>query len=309
MTYIHWAPDNGEVHHYTDTGGLIGIIRKKKFWATKIQFMNDSLEYDFGVQKVTKSLDDALERLRADNPGAITFTDALQKSVQTVIEMLRGSGSNPRDGQYVCCYSRHPDDLGQWRGYAKDGYCITFDEELLTKSLASYQSDERAVRCGNVDYGGQAYGWTEEEYTDAVLGRMNDILHNPDSNLGDYGFSASDPIFGEFVRQNQRNALAAISGIAAVQEQIPFLKESCFAAEMEVRVCVSHPREVDFRPSAIGPIPYTELEFDPKSIKSVTVGPGLNIDLRQATLEYLLTHTFGNDHGILIKKTALSFRG
>lgn len=309
MTYIHWAPDNGEVHHYTDTGGLIGIVRNKKFWATNIQFMNDSLEYDFGLQKVAESLDDALERLRADVSGEISFTDTLEKSVQTVVKMLRGAGSNPKDGQYVCCYSRHPDDLGQWRGYARNGYCISFDEETLTKSLSASQSDERSVRCSNVDYGGQSYGWTEAEYTDSVLKRMHDILHNSESNLADYGFSASDPIFGEFVKQNQRNALATIAGIAAVQGPIPFLKESCFAAELEMRVCVSHPREVEFRTSAIGPIPYTELKFDPISIKSVTVGPGLNMDLRQATLEYLLAHEFGKDHGIQIKKTELSFRG
>ncbi|NME79977.1 DUF2971 domain-containing protein [Rhodococcus sp. 105337] len=309
MTYIHWAPDNGEVHHYTDTGGLIGIIQGKKFWATNIQFMNDSLEYDFGLQKVAKSLDDALERLRSNDSEETPFTAELQASVQTVIRMLRGAGSNPKDGQYVCCFSRHPDDLGQWRGYAKDGYCITFDEELLTKSLASSQPDERAVRCGNVDYGGQAFGWTEAEYTDAVLKRMHEILHNPDSNLSDYGFSADDPIFGEIVDQKDLSALAAIAGVAAVQGPIPFLKESCFAAEMEMRVCVSHPHGVKFRTSAIGPIPYAELAFDPNSIKAVTVGPGLNMNLRQATLEYLLAHEFGKDHEIEVQNTGLSFRG
>ncbi|MCD2116457.1 MULTISPECIES: DUF2971 domain-containing protein [Rhodococcus] len=308
MTYIHWEPDNGEVHHYTDTGGLIGIIRNKKFWATNIQFMNDSLEHDSGLQRVTKSLDDALKRLREDDSGEITHTDELHESVQTIKKMLRGAGANPKDGQYVCCFSNHYDDLGQWRGYARDGYCITFDKDELTKSLSESQPDQRSVRHENVDYG-LGFEQNETGYSDAVLRKLHEILHRPDANLEDHGFSASDPTFGDLVRQNNRNALAAIAGVAAYQLTIPFLKEKGFAAEQEMRVCVSYPTTVDFRPSKIGPIPYTELAFDPHSIKSVTVGPGLNMDLRQATLEYLLVHEFGKDHGIQIKKTGLSFRG
>ncbi|ATQ31315.1 hypothetical protein CS378_22940 [Rhodococcus ruber] len=308
MKKAYFVPDNGEVHHYTDTGGLIGIIQGEKLWATNIQFLNDSLEYDFGLRAVIDALRDSLARAKESDSPTILYSIELENAVQAGITMLESTGPSPKDGQYVCCFSRCFDDLGQWRGYATDGYCITFDEHKLTKSLSESQPDERSVRHGSVAYGG-FFEWGQAEYTDSVLSRLHEILHKSDTNLEEYGFSASDPIFGEFVRQNNRHALAAIAEVAAVQNSIPFLKEAGFADEQEMRVCVSHPNAVEFRPSKIGPIPYTELKFDPTCIKAITVGPGLNIELRQATLEYLLTQKFGKGHGIQVQKTELSFRG
>ncbi|MCD2139764.1 DUF2971 domain-containing protein [Rhodococcus pyridinivorans] len=271
--------------------------------------MNDALEYDFGLQIVSRSLNDALKRLEQAGSEKISSTIELKNSVQTVKEMLGGTVFNPKDGRYVCCFSRLHDDLGQWRGYANNGYCITFDRDFLTDSIAASLIDPRALDWGYVDYGGQNYSWSEKSYTDSALERMHDILHNPGSDLESYGFSESDPIFGELVQRNQREALAAIAGVAAVQSPIPFLKEACFVAESEMRVCISYPSSVKFRPSAIGPIPYSELEFDPRAIKAVTIGPGLNMDLRQATVAYMLSNKFGRDHQIELRKTRLSFRG
>lgn len=301
------VPDNGEIHHYTDTNGLIGIIQGEKLWATNIQFLNDSLEYDFGLQRATDTLGEAIKRLETDDSEEVRFTNELHESVQTTISILKGVGAEFKDEHFVCCFSAYCDDLGQWRGYAQEGYSITFDSEKLTNSISKSRPDERYVTHGNVTYG--EFEWGQDDYADAVLSRMHEILHKSDMKPEDYGFSASEPGFGEFVRDNNRAALAAFAGVAAFQRSIPFLKETGFADEQERRICVSSPEEIKFRPSRIGPLPYTELAFDPESIKAITVGPGLNIELRQATLEYLLRQKFGKDHKIEIKTTKLSFRG
>lgn len=308
MMKAYFLPGGGEAHHYTDSGGLIGIVQNRALWATNIQFLNDSLEFDFGLQKVTAAIRSGLERVRNNNSGETPFSTALEKSVETAINLLEGVGRNSKAAQFVCCFSSFPDDLSQWRGYAREGYCITFDAERLMESITDHQADKRSVRSAPVTYGGDAE-WSEIGYMDKVLANMHEILDKKDLKFEDYGYSETDPFSGSFVKADDRHTLSALAGIAAVQQSIPFRKDAGFADEQEIRVCVSYPEAVKFRPSRIGPLPYTELQFDPAVIKAVTVGPGLNTALRLATLESLLTYEFGKDHEIEVKTTELSFRG
>ncbi|MBM4639502.1 DUF2971 domain-containing protein [Rhodococcus hoagii] len=307
MRKAYVIPNDGNVHHYTDTGGLIGIIESEHLWATNIQFLNDSLEYDSGLLRIASNLRQAVERINRPD-SKIPFTTELKDSVESSIRILEGIGVRAKEQQFICCFSRYRDDLSQWRGYAREGYCITFDEASLTKSVRESQPDERSVRHGNVSYG-DAYDWAYGMNVDAVLAGMHDILHNNDKGADEYGVSADDPNFGAMVRENNRSGLASLLCVTRFQDSIPFLKEDGFSDEQEMRIGVSHPKEIKFRASTIGPMPYCELRFDPKSIKAITVGPGLNIELRTATLEYLLAQKFGSDHNIEVKKTELSFRG
>ncbi|MDZ7929047.1 MAG: DUF2971 domain-containing protein [Rhodococcus sp. (in: high G+C Gram-positive bacteria)] len=308
MMKAYFLPADGEAHHYTDSGGLIGIIQNRALWATNIQFLNDSLEFDFGLQRVTAAMKSGLDRVRNCDSGNTPFSEALEKSVETAVNLLEGVGKDSKSAQFVCCFSSFPDDLSQWRGYAREGYCITFDAEQLMASITDHQDDKRSVRSAPVTYG-DGTEWGAIEYMDTVLARMHEILDQKDLNFEDYGYSETDPFSGGFVKANDRHTLSALAGVAAVQQSIPFRKDAGFADEQEIRVCVSYPKAVKFRPSRIGPLPYTELKFDPAAIKTVTVGPGLNTELRQATLESLLTYEFGKDHEIEVKTTELSFRG
>ncbi|NIL84718.1 hypothetical protein RhoFasGS6_02091 [Rhodococcus fascians] len=305
---FYMVPNDNEVHHYTDSGGLIGIVQKKKLWATNIQFLNDSLEYDYGLTSVSESLNKAVERVRESEDEETPFTSELAESVRFAIHILEGFGINSKASQFVAFFSRFRDDLGQWRGYAREGYCITFDWEKLTKSVEDMYGVDKAIISGPVVYG-DGDEWGRADYIHLVLNRMHDILHNGDADLEAYGLRGSDPLFTDLIDRDDRHALAAVAGVAAVQQSIPFYKERGFADEQEVRVCVSHSGAAEFRPSRIGPTPYIELGFDPACIKSITVGPGLNIDLRQTTLEYLLTNEFGENHEIVVAKSDLSFRG
>jgi len=300
--------DDDRVHHYTDTGGLIGVLNQNKLWATNISFLNDSLEYDFGLESVCLSFNEALERVKNHQDDMTPFSDELAKAVQFAIKMLEGTGVISKDSQFVSCFSRIRDDLGQWRGYAQEGYCISFDYAMLTESIKEKHEDAKAVRSGPVIYGnGDEMG--QADYIHAVLARMHDILHSEVFDVEAYGFNRGEAFFTDLVENDDRHTLAALSAFSAVQQSIPLYKEKGFRSEQEVRVFVSHPGAVKFRSSRIGPIPYIELDFDPACIKAITVGPGLNIELRKTTLEYLLVQTFGKDHDIAVKKSNLSFRG
>lgn len=307
MTKAYMIPNAHEVHHYTDTGGLIGIIRNGSLWATNIQFLNDSLEYEFGLQQMEESLRQAVSRLH-DPDSPTPHSSELESVTESAISVLKGVCTDTKDRQFVCCFSRLPDDLSQWRGYAREGYCITFDEQLLTDSAKRLQSVENSTRTGTVAYDGY-FDWQSAAHTDFVLSSMHRALHDEDAKPEDFGIHADHPEFGAIARHNDRPALATLVCVMQIYDLIPFIKSAGFADEQEMRIGVSYPESIKFRTSRIGPLPYAEVPFDLSAIKSITVGPGLNIGLRKATLEYLLAHEFGENHKIEIKETKLSFRG
>lgn len=52
------APDEPElVYHYTDPGGLFGIITKKVLWASDVWFMNDAQEALYGLEAIERALE------------------------------------------------------------------------------------------------------------------------------------------------------------------------------------------------------------------------------------------------------------
>ena len=36
------------LYHYTNMHGLVGIVKSKSIWCTKIQYLNDASEYEHG---------------------------------------------------------------------------------------------------------------------------------------------------------------------------------------------------------------------------------------------------------------------
>jgi hypothetical protein len=108
----------GELWHYTDASGLIGILQTGKIWSTQITCLNDNLEQRYFGDLVH----DIVKTKRAQNADPI-----LEPLFRVADEVL-----NNRDfaatGQFVACFSEIEDDLGQWRGYGggECGYAIGF---------------------------------------------------------------------------------------------------------------------------------------------------------------------------------------
>jgi hypothetical protein len=99
------------LYHYTSAEGLKGIIEKKHFYMTDYLHMNDPGEVAFGIKIVKKILGELKE---SDNE----FYKALCTSADCQF-------SNERLGNLFCYYitsfSRHPNDLMQWRLYGGNG--------------------------------------------------------------------------------------------------------------------------------------------------------------------------------------------
>lgn len=104
---------NQTIYHYTDTTGLVGILRTGKVWATHVSKLNDSTEYDYGLSMVEGFVRNYSAR-----------SDALkEKAISDLI---------PRE-TYISCYSGTRDLLSQWRAYSGTnvGFCVGFDGTQL----------------------------------------------------------------------------------------------------------------------------------------------------------------------------------
>jgi hypothetical protein len=114
------GPPN-ELFHYTDTNGLIGVLREKgELWATDLRCMNDTDELTLGK----KLLEDAIEA-RTDHPARSLLTELLVHPAY-VSPLI-----------FVVSFSTQRDLLSQWRAYAADGsgFVLGFLSEKLKRNL------------------------------------------------------------------------------------------------------------------------------------------------------------------------------
>lgn len=107
------------LYHYTNADGLIGILDKKKIWATNLYFMNDTSELE-----LTKSI----------------FSEIIKR--QNIIsnkehEQIYLSYINKYFRFKICSFSLSEDGnlLNQWQGYSNhiNGYSIGFKTTELKK--------------------------------------------------------------------------------------------------------------------------------------------------------------------------------
>lgn len=120
--------------HYTDVNGLLGVLDKRKLWASCVGYLNDTLEVEFGLSV----LKDILEEL--GNP----------------LESIWPVESHPLERSpldvYAVSFSTHGDLLSQWRGYANGaGFTIAFDpaEMKFSETVGGVDSEPYRVRYGH----------------------------------------------------------------------------------------------------------------------------------------------------------------
>lgn len=118
------SPIPPTVYHYTDAGGLHGILSSKRIWATDYRFLNDESESLIG-----KAI--ALEIVR---PKSINSKEEyLRQFYRFLRQYLVEDGSSPN---FVFSLSSRKDDLTQWRTYAQDGrgFTVGFNTNSLIEN-------------------------------------------------------------------------------------------------------------------------------------------------------------------------------
>jgi len=96
--------------HYTNQGGLIGILQNHVLWASNIRFLNDHNEYEFGITLFRDFITNAVAAERDDERKRFS------QSMLTAMGQLW-----PNASVYVASWSDTDDDLGQWRAYSGGG--------------------------------------------------------------------------------------------------------------------------------------------------------------------------------------------
>lgn len=111
-----WLPEHsvrdqhrpGTIHHYTTTEGLMGIIESDEFWATDLNYMNDTSELSYARHLIANVLED----LRAD---------VVAGPVQILYERAARILEPSYRMYYGVCFCEESDLLSQWRAYGARG--------------------------------------------------------------------------------------------------------------------------------------------------------------------------------------------
>lgn len=108
--------------HYTSLEGFTGILESKRIWATEIRYLNDESEFNHALSLLHKAVD------QLDPFGSLVNTQDLLQSV------LKGAkkGLLSKDSQnlFVASFSKHGDQLSQWRGYGQGGRGVSLGFDL-----------------------------------------------------------------------------------------------------------------------------------------------------------------------------------
>jgi len=115
------------IYHYTDDKGLKGVLESGCFWLTDVFSLNDPSEMAHGFTQAIKVLNASTA---AGPPESKIFARrfeafALEGAIQKIAHF------------FVCSFSAHKEDLGQWRAYADDGrgYALVFDGKTLAEEF------------------------------------------------------------------------------------------------------------------------------------------------------------------------------
>lgn len=122
-----------KLFHYTSAEGILGIFGNQSLWATQIQYMNDSKEFqhslDIASHLITKKKYSTSEQL-------MKFYEAMELTLET------SNGART----FIFSMTENPDQLSQWRGYCGlGGYSIGFD--LPTLQAIAKKQNFRLVKC------------------------------------------------------------------------------------------------------------------------------------------------------------------
>jgi hypothetical protein len=99
------------LYHYTDAGGLKGIITEQQVWFTHWRHLNDPTEMQFGMDIAKAVLAEVGTRL---GQKIKIFCDMVE-------DLFSADNMHATFELYVASFSRARDDLNQWRVYAAKG--------------------------------------------------------------------------------------------------------------------------------------------------------------------------------------------
>jgi hypothetical protein len=279
---------SGEIWHYTDAAGLIGILEGNCLWATSMSSLNDSAELFYGLEV----LDNLLEEVRESknmHPQLKLYFASLRALVDTAVGQR---------GLYVASASLAQNSLAQWRAYGGErAHALVLDSSAQLAVLSGVRTSNRS---------------------DEIPPKWAQVLYDQDKQRGFLlsclGYIAT-LIRCRHVASNDCEVCRTHAVVIA--ESLAYCKDPSFMEEREVRLVVQSPDDsaVKFRSSRFGVTPYLRLtgttggvDFSKTApsklpIRKIVVGPFETRHSSAAAIPHLLR---ANNYGDVAVDTSAS---
>jgi hypothetical protein len=324
--------DSFSLFHYTTASGLIGIIETKSLWATHASFLNDTTECQLLSRLLTPQIEADFRRLVPELMECGAFRPEIQYALRgdaltTEAEKATSAILRAVDRTspiHITSFCRHavgaPECdhglLSQWRGYAKGGFAIEFDESQL---------DDLILEETNA-HSYQGLITRQVEYHDHRKAAKIDRFEGLAAATLRVGFRENTPNLAARPEVSQLLGDRDLeSYIRAFVEAVPFLKSPRFAEENEYRIVALPTRsaklvasindkrpwkEISFREGWGGTmVPFIRLFKDLKNrlpIKKIIVGPHRDQENQMLAAKILL-EKHGFDVQVVKADTAFRF--
>ncbi|VVM47440.1 DUF2971 domain-containing protein [Pseudomonas fluorescens] len=251
------------LYHYTNQGGLIGVLSSKNMWATQAHFLNDPTEFTHALNFAKRI---------ASNLYEDDYFEVFGWELRTRLEALSG------ESIFVASFSETPDLLSQWRGYcpAGSGYCLGFDFQGV-KAFC----DENGLRLEKCIYGHEEQVGAIIELAQSCLSlfpipplTQEDFQHLSSEKQVDFQMSYQKYVTGE-------GSAAAQNAIDIFCRELialaPLFKNQGFHEEAEWRIIAQAPEcSTHFRAGPSYVVPYVELNVLKgrlSILRTVMIGP------------------------------------
>jgi hypothetical protein len=204
----------------------------------------------------------------------------MESALKALMKFVSSDGQLPEgyidSATYVACLTEQHDDLGQWRGYGKQGYALGLTRDEL-KGVAPL--------LGQVKYGDAA---------------VNDLCDNVLRYFDSRQVGAHPGTYGYF------------DAVRYLMPELALVKHDAFEAEREWRLVVSpnpeRPPVVGVRVRSAGLTPYVECAFARSCVAEIVIGPGGSFHSERAVRMLLRANGYNPDE-VQITQSRAPYRG
>jgi hypothetical protein len=165
------------LYHYTDAGGLKGIVENQEIWFTSVLHLNDPSEINYGIDAAKQEL-----RELVNQSGGNEFL----KEFCNHIEFLITHNRHAVFGFFVASFSRSADELGQWRAYGDDGrgFAVGLNPRLFqTTDTPDTTKPEKNVFVASVSYGERNARMKQREALQRAIAIMQKIVSTKNGRM------------------------------------------------------------------------------------------------------------------------------
>ena len=276
---------NGEkLYHYTTAEGVRGIVENREFMATKSDFLNDKLEFQYAIEV----MEQMTEKYIVNTSLRERFFSRLQKEIYELGIINLGCDDTCHENGlsfYVVAFSKLQNNALLWAEFTDfKGYCLEFD---YTKLVEGFQ--HRVFLHGTVIY-------DEEEQMSGILESFLSCIRNlQEEGMADLSaFFEEDAEISDASLEKLAKEMAVVVSVYAM-----FFKKSFFEGEEEYRfifpplINEMGTAKPKFRLLDQIFLPYIMVEFDREQkeipLESVMVGAKNNSDIAVRGMRYFLS--------------------